>query len=269
MEFLTLDPLEKDLKQCLFDALMRWRMASEATFLPLDGDMHELIALGVGHLEKAGPLQTLEPGTNYPVYLSEPLVALQLSAVFEMHSSTGNKSWMESAVRTAQNRPSLGFVFEKAVPMALLEMFGGKSCILSDIFHCNQPWGSRKVTLVSLKRSPDGVMKSYPVSWSSGSSDRLGFVAKSPTDVLKFLNDPAGKCFLFPDTHMGPDLLCFLQDEETKELILLTLQAKILKFLGAQAWRVALESVTPQFFYTVKVRIIRSFITRFALHFAS
>ncbi|KAF8221411.1 hypothetical protein L208DRAFT_693255 [Tricholoma matsutake] len=33
------NPLEKDLKQCLFDALMQWRMASEPTFLPLDGDM--------------------------------------------------------------------------------------------------------------------------------------------------------------------------------------------------------------------------------------
>jgi len=97
-------------------------------------------------------------------------------------------------------------------------------------------------------------MKSCPVSWTSGSSDRLGFVAKSPTDVLTFLNDPAGKCFLFPDTHMGPDLLCFLQDEETKELILLMLQAKIPEFLGAQAWRFALESVTPQFFYTVKAK---------------
>ncbi|KAF8241170.1 hypothetical protein L208DRAFT_1464244, partial [Tricholoma matsutake] len=248
------NPLEKDLKQCLFDTLMRWRMASEPMFLPLDGDMHELIVLGVGHLEKAGPSHMLELGTNYPVYLSKPLVALQLSAVLEMHSSTGNKSWMESAVHTAQNRLSLGFIFKKVVPMALLEMFGGKSCILSDMFHCNQPWGSIKVTLVSLKCSPDGVMKSYPVLWSSGSSDCLGFVAKSPTDILKFLNDPAEKCFLFPDTHMGPDLLCFLQDEETKELILLTLQAKILKFLGAQAWRLALESVTPQFFYTVKAK---------------
>ena len=265
----TIYPLGTDLKLCLFDALIRWRMGSEATFLPLDGDMHEIIALGVGHLEKVGPSQTLEPDTNYPVYLSEPLVVLQLSSVFKMHSSTGNKSWMESAFRTAQNRSSLGFIFEKAVPLVLLEAFGGKSCILSDVFHCNQAWGSRRVTLVSLKRSSDGVTKSCPVSWTSGSSDRLGFVAKSPTDVLTFLNDPTGKCFLFPDTHMGPDILCFLQDEETKELILLALQTKIVEFLGAQAWRFALESVTPKFFYTVKVRIIRFYITKFTLHFAS
>jgi hypothetical protein len=82
MEFLTLDLLEKDLKQCLFNALIQWRMASKATFLPLNSDIYELIALGIGHLEKAGSSQTFEPGTNYPVYLSEPLVALQLSAVF-------------------------------------------------------------------------------------------------------------------------------------------------------------------------------------------
>ena len=88
-------------------------------------------------------------------------------------------------------------------------------------------------------------MKSCPAFWTSGSSDHLGFVAKSPTDALTFLNNSTGKCFLFPDTHTGPDLLCFLQDKETKELILLVLQIKILESLQAEAWLKALESVIP------------------------
>jgi hypothetical protein len=57
--------------------------------------------------------------------------------------------------------------------------------------------------------------------------------------------------FLFPDTQMGPDFLCFLQDEETKELILLALQAKASPTLNARIWPSAVISVTPQFFYTV------------------
>jgi hypothetical protein len=142
------------------------------------------------------------------------------------------------------------------VLLVLLQAFGGNICALSDIFHCNQPWGSRKVTLVSLKRTVNGLMQCCPVSWTSGSSDRLGFKATSPTDVLNFLNNPDGKCFIFPDNHMGPDLLCFVQDEETKELILVALQAKISQSLNLRAWRSALDSITPQFFYMSNVCII-------------
>jgi hypothetical protein len=91
---------------------------------------------------------------------------------------------------------------------------------------------------------------------TSGSSDRLGFKATSPADVLNFLNNPDGKCFLFPDNHMGPDILFFLQDEETKELILVTLQAKITQCLDARAWGSALDSITLQFFCTSNVCII-------------
>jgi len=106
-------------------------------------------------------------------------------------------------------------------------MFGGKECALSDAFDTDQPWGSRKVTLVSLKRGSDGQMWSFLVSWDSGSSDRLCYKASDPKDVVKFLNNPDGKCFLFPDDHMGPDLSCFVQDVVTKELVFLCLQSKI------------------------------------------
>jgi len=55
---------------------------------------------------------------------------------------------------------------------------------------------------------------------------------------------------------MAPDLLCFLQDDETKELILVALQAKISPSLDVCAWLSALDSITPQFFYMFKVCII-------------
>lgn len=243
--------------QCLLDALMRWRIGSQVTSIPIEGDMHETVALGIGHLEKIGPTQTLDPKKDYPVYLCEPLMVLYLSSVFEKHSWTRRQAWIANAFRTAPNNSSLGYVFEEATLLVLLQMFGGEPRALSDVFHCNQPWGSRKVTLVSLKGRADGAMQTCPVSWTSGSSDRLGFKAMSPTDVLKFLNNPDGKAFLFPDNHMGPDLLCFLQDEESKELILLALQAKIVESLDARTWRSALNSVKLQFFYTVNVCIKR------------
>ena len=218
--------------------------------------MHEIVALGIGHVGNVEPSQTLEPTKHYPVYLLEPLVVLYLSSVFDKHPWTTKQAWFVHAWRTARNTSSLGFIFEEVVLLVLLQWFGGNICPLSDIFHCNQPWGSRKVTLVSLKRMVDGSMQCFPVSWTSGSSDRLGFKATSPTDVLNFLDNPDGKCFIFPDNHMGPDLLCFLQDDETKELILVVLQAKISLSLSVTAWLSALDSITPQFFYKCKVCII-------------
>ncbi len=77
----------------------------------------------------------------------------------------------------------------------------------------------------------------------------MGFKTASPKDVLEFLNNPDGKCFLFPDTYMGPDLMRFLQDEETKELILVAVQARfIFPSLTASDWLSAIETV--EFFYT-------------------
>jgi hypothetical protein len=233
----------------------------------MEGNMHEIVALGIGHLVKVGPYQTLDPTKHYPVYLCEPLVVLYLSSVLNKHLFTTKEKWIADAFRTVGNSSSLGFIFEEAALMVLLQGFGGKPRALSDIFHCNQPWGLRKVTLVSLKRTVDGSMQCCPVSWTSGSSDRLGLKATSPTDVLNFLNNPNGKCFIFPDVHMGPDLLFFLQDEVTKELILVALQAKITPSLDAHAWRAALDPITPEFFYTCNVCIICVCIPSLILYF--
>jgi len=236
---------------------MRWRIGSQTTSFPVKGNVHELIASGIGHLQEVEPSRTLDPKKNYPVYLCEPLVVLYLSSVFDRYPHTKKEAWIAEAFHTARDPQSSGIIFEEAVLLVLLEKFGGKSCALSDVFYCNQPWGSRKVTLVSLKRTADGSMQCCPVSWTSGSSDRLGFKAASPKDVLEFLNNPDGKCFLFPDTHMSPDLMCFLQDEETKELILVAVQARfIFPSLKVSDWLSAIETVTPEFFYTSNVCII-------------
>ena len=241
------------MKKCLHHLLMRWRIGSQATFLPIEHDIHETVALGVGHLQATGSLQTMEPDVHNPVYLCEPLVVLQLSSFFGAQSLTEQQTWMQDSFRTACNNSSQGFILEEAILLVLLQEFGGKPCILSNVFHCNKPWGSREVTLVSLKRGVDNVKRRSRVSWNSGSSDRLGFKATSPLDVLTFLDNPDGKPFLFPDNNMGPDLLCFLQDEETEELILLVVQVK-LSPLDAQTWRSALDSITPEMWYKINVR---------------
>jgi len=131
------------------------------------------------------------------------------------------KEQMTRSFRNALNPPTLGYVLETALPLVLMENFGGKFSPLEEVFDCgSKSLGSRRVTLVSLKRVASGELQTCPVSWSEGSSDRWGLKAKTPAHVLEFFDNPDGKVFLFPDNHMRPDLSWFFQDQETKELIL-------------------------------------------------
>jgi hypothetical protein len=141
--------------------------------------------------------------------------------------------------------------------MLLMEKFGGKFTALGDVFNfCSEAsLKSREVTLVSLTRMPDGVMSTSKASWTSASSDRFGLKAQSVEDVLAFFTDPKGTCFLFPRGYMGPDVICFLEDKETSELIILLIQARARSTLDSRTWLKSLETVTPEFFYTMIVRV--------------
>jgi len=259
-DFLIFNPLGENLIKYLFQLLQRWRMARQLTTLPVEHHLHETVALGVGFLDKMDLIHKLDPGINLPVYLSEPLVVLHLSTAFETYQRTRKQEWIADSFRTARSSSALGEIFEEATTMVLLEMFGGEPRALSDAFHCDQPWGSRKVSLVALTRTADDGVQCSPVSWTSGGSDRLGYKATSPADVLEFFNNPNGKAFLFPDSHMGPDVICFLRDEVSEELILVGLQAKSGASIDAQTWMSALDSVMPQFFYTANVCIMSEFV---------
>lgn len=132
-----------------------------------------------------------------------------------------------------------------------MDAFGGKSAPLEIFFHFAEgsPLGAREVELVAVRVGVEG-MSVVETSWNTGSSDGIGFKAKSAHNALAFLADPKGKPFLFPDNHMGPDLLCFLRDKQTGELIVLLVQAKVKKQLDSKTWLSALNSINPEHFYT-------------------
>jgi len=200
--------------------------------------------------------RTLEDGINLPVYIYEPLVVLSLRSLFEKWRWTTMKAWMVTSFCNALNSSTLGYAFEMALPLVLMEIFGGKFSPLEEAFDCsNKSLGSRRVTLVSLKRVA-GELQICPVSWNAGCSDRLGLKAKTLTQVLEFFDNPDGKIFLFPDNHIRPNLSWFFQDEDTKELILCFDQSNLTLNLEAGTWQDAIDSVTPQFFYTMVVGII-------------
>ena len=155
------------------------------------------------------------------------------------------QSWINHSVSITPNNSSLGFVFKDIALLMLMDQFGGKFSPLSDAFHCSKSLGSRRVTLVSLRYGADGLLLSYPVSWNTGISDCFGFKAKSPIEVLTFLNGPDGQTFVFPDIHIGPDLTFFLQDEQTLEVIGSIGQSKVTPDLDAWTWFSTVLSVTP------------------------
>ena len=234
---------------------MRWTIGGQATSIPIEDQMHAIIGFGVGHLAKISPDKKFSANINYPVYIDEPLVILHLRALLEEWQWTSRKTWLTNSLSSARNKSSIGFMFEEVVLMVLVENFGSEFTALGDVFNfCKaSTLESRKVRLVSLQRDTSGVMRSCPVSWTSGSSDRIGFKAETPSDVLGFLRDPRGKTAVFPDNHCGPDLMCIFQDEKTKELLTAAFQMKIQEVLDTETWLKALESVTPEFFYTVMV----------------
>jgi len=225
-----------------------------ATLTAVESHMHDMIALGMGHLIMDVPNE-FDPNMNYPVYINEPLVVLALSSLFEKQPWSTRKNWIVSSLRISRNAPSSGFMFEEVMLLVLMEHFGRKFTALGDIFHFSllSPLILRKVTLVTLRRTAKGIHQCCPVSWNTGSSNCFGFKAKSPAEVIKFLNDLKGKLFLFPDNHMGPDLTCFLQDKWTKEFILVIFQAKLHKDLDVGTWQKELNSVEPEFFYMITV----------------
>jgi hypothetical protein len=100
-------------------------------------------------------------------------------------------------------------LFEEAALLVLMEIFWGKFNALADAFHCRESLRSMRATLVSPNCGADGVMQSYPVSWNVGSSDRFDLKARSPIDILDFLDDLDEKAFSFSRYPNGPRLLVF------------------------------------------------------------
>jgi hypothetical protein len=195
------------------------------------------------------------------VYISEPLIILSLSSTFQEHTHTERKTWISNAISIANSGSVQGYVLEELILFALMDKLGGDGDRLDSVFRFRKSskLGSRKVRLISLIKGTDGVMYSCPVSWTEGSSDCLGFKARSPADVLEFLADPKGKTFLFPCTHMGPDVVCFGVDEEGG-IIAFLLQGKKTAKLSAETQIKAANSVAPQNFYTNTKVCLRHFI---------
>jgi hypothetical protein len=249
--------------QVLVNALMLWVIGSQPSKILIEGHAREMIEFGIGHLKAVvsdGHFNDSDEA-NFPVYIAEPLIILHLRSLFERQSWTQRTTWLSNSMLTARNKSSIGTIFEEATMMVLIQNFGGKYTALDKVFHLgtSSPLGSREVTLVSLTRGTGDEMLSSEISWSKGSSDCVGFKAQSVENVLEFFADPKGKPFLFPDIHMGPDVVAFFVDKETQELIMFLVQAKSRPKLNFSTWMNALESITPDLFYSMKkVRLRRS-----------
>jgi hypothetical protein len=89
-------------------------------------DVHDMIASGIGFLEHEESTWELQPDQIYPVYISEPLVVLSLSSLFEQQSWTNRQEGMIRSLRNSPNTASRGYAFEEVALVVLMEAFGGK-----------------------------------------------------------------------------------------------------------------------------------------------
>jgi hypothetical protein len=53
------------LMQCLVDVLMRWTLESHPTSVPIECDMHDIIASGIGFLDKMTSTQEFDPDLSF------------------------------------------------------------------------------------------------------------------------------------------------------------------------------------------------------------
>ena len=259
---------EQGLIQCLISIVIRWTICGQATSIPIENQMHDIIGFGIGQLTKITPDNTFNANinypvyiggpfnanVNYPVYIDEPLIILYLRCLFENWLWTSRKARLTNLLSSVIE-PGHILNSEELVLMVLMEKFGDRFTALNDVFEFPQAstLGFRRVRLVSLRRDADGMMRCCPVSWSKGSSDRIGFKAVTPADVLEFLKDPRGITALFPDANCGPDMICAFKDEETDELTSVSWQMKIPLYVKIETWLKALDSVSLECFYTVMV----------------
>src|SRR5258705_614527 len=99
---------------------MRWIIGSQSTPIRIDGDMHQTITTGIGHLHKAEPVQSVRQADPvYPVYLCEPLVVLFLSSIYAKHLETTIPNWVADAARTSRGPSSLGLILKEALLVVL------------------------------------------------------------------------------------------------------------------------------------------------------
>ena len=134
-----------------------------------------------------------DPDMNYPVCISEPLVSFSLSSLFEKQSWVG---WPNCCVTTRRLDSNLrGHAFRAHAD------FLGK-------FQSSRG------------RAGDEIATRY----HAGGSDHFRLKANSPADVLTTRTE---RPFFCQVSHVGPELLCFLQDEETKELAVFAMQEKV------------------------------------------
>jgi hypothetical protein len=228
---------------------MRWMVGSHPTFIYVENHVHCLILLGIAHLHS---LPTINPNSNYPIFIDEPLVVLSLSSLFEREIWTKRETWITNSVFTVCNPLLLSFIIEELALLLFMEKFGDKYTALGDVFHlADSSLLLKKFTLVSLMQTTNSVMECCQAAWNAGSSNHFGYKANSPTDAATYLEYPKGILFIFLDTYMGPNFMYFLREEETKELMLVMGQGKV-SLLDVITW---IKAITPKLFYMVVVHL--------------
>lgn len=214
----------------------------------------KLIEVGVGRY----PRINVETGG---VCHDEPLTHLALDSWLRSHQEQ-RQIYRHFAENHKNNSVDGNNGMENYVALYLAHVFSDWRS-LGDVFtfegiDCDSTLASQKGRLVALRRDVNGALHAGEVSFPLGEMQApssaarvLGFNAASAPEVLSWLKQEADTRapFLFPNTHMGPDIIFCLQ-LQNKRLIWVAMQVKYISGAMPQAnLEHAIRSVTPSAFF--------------------
>ncbi|KAK7018443.1 hypothetical protein R3P38DRAFT_2539190, partial [Favolaschia claudopus] len=242
--------LFKDVKSLLAASYMR------SDGIILEEGQKGLVELGFGRIaNKIDNTVTLNQRVTRYV-LDEPLVQLALERWLAEEDVPLHEIYEESALQ-GSNDANGANPLEQYFAFYLSTVFNGKTPLTSIfVFPPNDipEWANKPAKLVSLYRKefPHDEIESGTVGYIARPSVTLG-ISGEGSNVKTWLTHRHRAPFLFPDGHMGPDIMCVLElGDEARSRIWVAVQSKYCgtsPFLPVTTLEKALRSVTPSQFY--------------------
>lgn len=183
--------------------------------------------------------------------MDEPLV--MMTAAKQLLDLDGFKLSSREAIDD-QNHAIAGYRYETFLAVYLLSAFG-ESTSLEDVFVFPNPppeWAKKKGVELVAYTSRNGEQGWCAVHWGAspqaGPTTSLGKAAISAKEVAEWFERPSTP-LLFPDSSMGPDIVCFLR-VPGKGILCMVLQAKFKgEALPSRKVKLAAATTNPESFY--------------------
>ncbi|PVF94287.1 hypothetical protein CPB86DRAFT_49890 [Serendipita vermifera] len=188
-------------------------------------------------------------------YIDEPLIKAALDTWFKQRPHFSLFEWCRSRIDVHSSEINGYEAFTTHYLLTALE----NSPWLKDVFTLREDqaqqsdptWSESTLQLVTLSKGVyDDNARISVVTHNSGPSANIGFRANSNEDVLEWMAENKQQvAFCYPPPLMGPDILFFVQFQQSKQLILVAIQAKKHEIVDRNVLMEGVRTVTPSWFW--------------------